>query len=58
MTDSQYRPTPLAFERVPAHEQTPSNERPFPLIPVGFPAAGAVVPSITKKGLEAIRINR
>ena len=22
MTDSQYRPTPLAFERLPAHEQT------------------------------------
>lgn len=34
----------------------PKNEKPFLLIPVGFPAADAMVPSITKKPLDEIRI--
>lgn len=34
----------------------PRNEKPFLLIPVGFPTSGAVVPSITKKPLDEIRI--
>ena len=34
----------------------PKNEKPFLLIPVGFPASDAMVPSITKKSLEKIRI--
>lgn len=34
----------------------PKNEKPFLLIPVGFPASDATVPSITRKSLEKIRI--
>jgi iodotyrosine deiodinase len=32
----------------------PSNERPFLLIPVGYPALDATVPEITKKGLQEV----
>ncbi|MEJ2188661.1 MAG: nitroreductase family protein [Acidobacteriota bacterium] len=32
----------------------PENERPFILFPVGYPAPGCEVPSITKKGLAEI----
>lgn len=32
----------------------PENERPFILIPVGYPAEGAEVPTLTKKPLEEI----
>jgi iodotyrosine deiodinase len=32
----------------------PKNERPFVLLVVGYPAAGATVPDITKKPLEKI----
>ena len=51
-----HTPSPMGF--LSAILERPKNERPFLLIPVGFPAADAVVPSITKKALEAIRINR
>ena len=34
----------------------PENERPFLLIPVGYPAAGAEVPALTKKSLEEIAV--
>ena len=51
-----HTPSPMGF--LSAILERPSNERPFLLIPVGFPTADAVVPSISKKGLEAIRINR
>jgi iodotyrosine deiodinase len=33
----------------------PPHERPFVLIPVGYPAAGARVPDIEKKGLGEVR---
>jgi nitroreductase len=33
----------------------PKNERPFLLIPVGYPAPGATVPEIRKKPLDEIR---
>jgi iodotyrosine deiodinase len=33
----------------------PRNERPFLLIPVGYPASGALVPDIPKKALDEIR---
>lgn len=33
----------------------PKNERPYLLIPIGYPAAGAQVPDISKKALEEIR---
>jgi nitroreductase len=32
----------------------PENERPFLLLPVGYPAEGAEVPALEKKPLEAI----
>jgi nitroreductase len=32
----------------------PKNERPFVLIPVGFPAAGATVPAIAKKSVDEV----
>ncbi|MBN2470463.1 MAG: nitroreductase family protein, partial [Anaerolineae bacterium] len=35
----------------------PSNERPFAVIPVGYPAAGARVPAIDKKPLSAIMVH-
>ena len=34
----------------------PENERPFLLIPVGYPAADAEVPDLTKKTLEEIAV--
>ena len=30
----------------------PENERPYVLIPVGYPAAGATVPDLVRKPLE------
>ncbi|MDG1655832.1 MAG: nitroreductase family protein, partial [Schleiferiaceae bacterium] len=32
----------------------PSNEKPFLLLPLGYPAEGAEVPDISKKGLDEI----
>jgi iodotyrosine deiodinase len=32
--------------------ERPENERPFVLIPVGYPAPEAEVPDLEKKGLE------
>lgn len=34
----------------------PKNERPFVLLPVGYPAAGAQVPDIAKKSLDQVRL--
>jgi nitroreductase len=34
----------------------PTNERPYVLIPVGYPAEGAVVPDITKKSLSEVLV--
>ena len=34
----------------------PANERPFLLIPVGFPAAQASVPDLERAPLERIRV--
>ncbi|MFN7919263.1 MAG: hypothetical protein U0Q16_04155 [Bryobacteraceae bacterium] len=36
----------------------PGNERPFLLIPVGYPAAGAEVPRLSKKDLEEVLVVR
>ncbi len=36
----------------------PKNERPFLLIPVGYPAPGAVVPEIDKKTLDEVMVIR
>jgi iodotyrosine deiodinase len=50
-----HTPSPMGF--LSSILGRPKNEKPFLLIPVGFPSPHAVVPTITKKGLEAIRIN-
>jgi hypothetical protein len=34
----------------------PANERPFVLLPVGYPAADAVVPELRRKALEDVAI--
>jgi hypothetical protein len=36
----------------------PKNEKPFLLVPVGFPADGCRVPDIAKKPLDEVRIVR
>ncbi len=50
-----HTPSPMGF--LSSILGRPKNEKPFLLIPVGFPAPGAVVPKITKKGLDEIRLN-
>ena len=47
-----HTPSPMGFLSQILHR--PANERPFLLIPVGYPAAGAMVPVIGKKGLEDV----
>ena len=34
----------------------PKNERPYLLIPVGYPATGARVPEIMRKSLAEVRV--
>jgi iodotyrosine deiodinase len=34
----------------------PSNERAFLLIPVGYPAEGAMVPDLRKKSIEEVMV--
>jgi len=34
----------------------PKNEKPYILFPVGFPAAGATVPDLRRKGLEEVAV--
>jgi len=50
-----HTPSPMGF--LSAILDRPRNERPFLLIPVGYPSADAVVPTITKKGLDSIRLD-
>lgn len=47
-----HTPSPMGF--LNSILNRPSNERPFLLLVVGFPAANARVPAITKKRLEEI----
>ena len=49
-----HTPSPMGF--LSSILERPKNEKPFLLIPVGYPSADAVVPSITKKPLDAIRL--
>jgi nitroreductase len=51
-----HTPSPMAFLREIL--ERPPNERPFVLIPVGYPAADATVPVITKKPLEEVMVLR
>ena len=49
-----HTPSPMGF--LSEILERPKNEKPFLLIPVGYPAPDAVVPSITKKPLDQIRM--
>lgn len=49
-----HTPSPMGF--LSSILGRPKNEKPFLLIPVGYPASNAVVPTITKKPLEQIRM--
>ncbi len=51
-----HTPSPMGF--LSEILERPENERPFLLIPVGYPAEDAKVPDITKKPLEEILIRR
>jgi iodotyrosine deiodinase len=49
-----HTPSPMAFlARILGR---PENERPFILIPVGYPAEGAVVPDLERKPLDQIAV--
>jgi nitroreductase len=47
-----HTPSPMGFLATILNR--PKNERPFLLIPVGFPSPDATVPAITKKPLEEV----
>ena len=49
-----HAPSPMGFLKEILGR--PENERPFLLIPVGYPAADAEVPDLTKKSLEEIAV--
>lgn len=51
-----HTPSPMGF--LSKILERPKNERPYLLIPVGYPAPGAKVPRIAKKGLEEAMIVR
>lgn len=47
-----HAPSPMGFLKEIL--ERPDNERPFLLIPVGYPATGAAVPRLNKKSLDEI----
>ena len=49
-----HTPSPMKF--LQEILQRPKNEKPFVLIPVGYPATGALIPDISRKPLEEIMI--
>jgi iodotyrosine deiodinase len=49
-----HTPSPMGF--LSSILNRPKNEKPYLLIPVGYPAPDAVVPAIRKKALDEIRI--
>jgi nitroreductase len=51
-----HTPSPMGF--LAKILDRPPNERPYLLIPVGYPAAGATVPALTKKNLDEVLILR
>ncbi|MEP7011198.1 MAG: nitroreductase family protein [Acidobacteriota bacterium] len=51
-----HTPSPMAFlSRI---LDRPSNEKPFILFPVGYPAADATVPDLKRKGLDEVAVWR
>lgn len=51
-----HTPSPMGFLR--RLLERPAHERPYVLIPVGYPAQGATVPAITKKPLEDVLVRK
>ena len=51
-----HTPSPMGFLREVLDR--PENERPFVVIPVGYPAAAATVPDIGKKPLDEVLVRR
>jgi len=51
-----HTPSPMGF--LADILERPKNEKPFLLIPVGYPAVDAEVPTITKKAMDEVRIDR
>ena len=51
-----HTPSPMGFLRELLGR--PEHERPFCVVPVGYPAADAVVPEISKKPLEEVLVRR
>lgn len=49
-----HTPSPMGFLREVCGR--PSNERPYVVIPVGYPAADATVPDLARKSLDEIRV--
>jgi nitroreductase len=49
-----HTPSPMGF--LTKILERPENERPFVLIPAGYPAPGATVPKILKKSLEDVMV--
>jgi hypothetical protein len=47
-----HTPNPMGF--LSEILKRPKNEKPYLLLPVGFPADGVMVPDITKKSFEEI----
>lgn len=50
-----HTPSPMGFLREILAR--PKNEKPFLLIPVGYPAVGCLVPDITRKALEEVMVS-
>ena len=51
-----HTPSPMGFVR--AILERPENERPYVLIPVGYPADGCMVPDLVRKPLDKILVRR
>jgi len=51
-----HTPSPMGF--LSRLLERPPNERPFVLIPVGYPAEGATVPVLSKKELDEVMVVR
>jgi iodotyrosine deiodinase len=51
-----HTPSPMGF--LARILERPANEKPYLLIPVGYPAPDAMVPAITKKPLDEVRLER
>ena len=49
-----HTPSPMAF--LTRLLKRPSNERPFILFPVGYPADGAMVPDLKRKSLDEVMV--